>query len=44
MGQKNASWDLGEGGSPLEDAKTHFKVIGNIYESNHILDNTNTKV
>lgn len=34
---ESACWDLGEGGSPWEDSKSHFKVIGNIYENPELL-------
>jgi hypothetical protein len=35
--EDNACWQLGEGGSPKNDAASYMEIIGNIYESPNLL-------
>lgn len=32
-----ANWNLGEGGSPMDDAKNHMRIVGNIYDNSDII-------
>lgn len=38
---EEAKWELGEGGSPMNDAKNYMTIIGNIYENPGLLNEFN---
>lgn len=36
--EETGGWNLGEGGSPMRDARDYFRVIGNIYENPELIN------